>query len=262
MACIAVARDWATVTVFAFSGASASEIRVNWSTDHGATWQTSATVIHTRNATNANVAALDFDTNKVGVVWSENGSFNDVGFAYVQDGALTDWTVETIPINTLTSTPDSDDHVSIIKDSNNRLYVGMKTGGGSPAKNHAIFVRDATWTLGVEFDSVSLNDRPLMSYNATTNEIIFIGGTVSGQTTINYYTAPAGSTLTLSASQVVLETDTGTFSNLSAPHDKFTSNTGLLVITGETELWFNQILQSVTQFSRRSRLSAKLSLGL
>ncbi len=225
-----------------------SALWVTYSQDNGVTWPGAATAIRSLTRSIGLVDATEFmsgGNGYVGVFVSENSKGN-VFFIRLSDASnptvSSNWTEETLP-----NKPESDDHVSIVRDFDNNLYAIMKWGSsGSSDPFFTLYHRDqsGSWhDYGVYNTDPGNTTRPALTINETTNEL-YVLATVSDK--IGYAVLDKDNLQDVQTGDWItaLENGSDVFNDVNVTYQQVSSGSGMMV-TGynatRDEVWYRYL---------------------
>lgn len=237
---LAVARRWSTVTVFVYESSSSS-VYVNWSTDHGETWQGGTTDIATTSQIGDDTGEALSSTPQVDACefsWDDGGgSDHYMGFAIAESGVsdgplhflrveegsalgtIGSYVYEDAGVPTVGFDPGIDDHACIVRDTsatNNELFVGTKNKEGSD--NYVVHRRDTDGNWTVAETTATDGDRACLMFS---DDRVFVlwGNTSSG--TVIYCQEYLLASDTFDTEFTLVEEGTDTLLVFESNHDPF-----------------------------------------
>lgn len=230
--------------LFIFTSES-STLKGRYSDDNGESWELFDIRSGLNNSGMTDAVAFNYSNNDyVGVILGENSNTPEFRFFKLRDGddptEPFEWAEETLNYNYPTNT--GDNHVSLIKDFDQNLYMVGKYGSGPSGVVFALFKRSSTngsWSI---YDvSASGGTRPALSIDET-NDKLYVFATVSDK--IQYATLNSGSLANIGTGDwtPILQNGSSTFNDLSVSYQQLTSASDAMVIgTSGSNVWYNTI---------------------
>ncbi|MDQ7051941.1 MAG: hypothetical protein Q9P14_03225 [candidate division KSB1 bacterium] len=225
------------------------------SSDQGATWSSTIVIKDTLYSSYGITDAVPFTDNK-GVNWvalalAENANTNSkFGFFLHRDGDPdTVWVDESNNV-TMFGVERSDDHINLAVDSNNNVYMVVKTtGGGAGSPENSLYKRmpDSTWQKYILIDG---NDwtRPAIVIDESHDSLYVFGTreTASIGKVVEYKRCKIGEENTLETATRVAVIDNGLddFLNVAVPAMAVYDSTELMLIADNVDssnVWFRQL---------------------
>ena len=232
--------------LFIFTSNTANSLQGQFSDDNGATWQFFDILneLNSRSMTDA-VAFRDQQNDYIGLVLGENSNSPEFRFFKLKDGddpAIPgNWVEEGLNYGYPEFT--GDNHVSIIKDFEQNLYLVGKYGGLSPAGvTFALFRRsisDGNWSVfNVQAPG---GTRPALSLDET-NDKLYIFATLNNS--IQYVALDRNSLRDIVTSDwiPIIQHDTDGFNDLSVSYQQLTATSDVMVIAANDSagsVWCN-----------------------
>jgi hypothetical protein len=238
-------------------------LKMQRSTDEGATWETSATILAlTGGSGTVDCTHFNYNgTNYVCVYAAEDSDVSsaDDFFFFIDENHAApttagNWTDESSSLPAFDATAEADNHVCMAVTSGGKLGIVYKTGGGSTDDDIKLVTRaaDGAWTGSFEVWNDSDNmTRPVIATKkidgANGEEFIIIAATTGGGPTIKYKTTPVD-TISFSAETTIFEdtVDSDAFNDPVVYQADFVadSSSGFAVIAHNVTdevMWYNTI---------------------
>jgi len=221
--------------------ASDNSLKGLYSSDDGQNW-TNFTI--TSSLDNSSLTdAIDFQYDgqgQIGIFVGQGDSNKKFLFYRLPDNLAptnpSNWIEENLPIN-----PVADDHVNIIKDLNNNLYMIGKTGTGTPI--FYLFKRSNTGTWSYyEVNGVN-STRPALAINEDTDELIIVARN-NGRIEFVKLNKNSLSNVSTSDWQPILKNGAEVFNNPTVSYQILSNQSDVLVCAenvDRTEIWYNFI---------------------
>jgi hypothetical protein len=241
-------------------------LKMQHSTDDGATWETSATTLET-TAGNGSVDCTYFTnggTTYVCVFASEDDLVGGAAqyFFYIDQNhttptTATNWTDESSILPSVDATAVADNHVCMCADSSSNIYAAFKQGGASDQDDLKLIKRTAAGTWSGTFEAwndTAGRTRPVIAVkkkdSSSDEELIIIAAVTGDGATVKYKTTDLD-TISFSAETTIFEDTEGSdaFNDPVVYQGDFVadSDSGFLVIAHnvtDEKIWANTIVIS------------------